>query len=176
MTPSKLRRFLALAVTAGLLAGGVPATLVAAPATGELSGRVVGEDGVTPRPGVVVHLYDSGSGSDFASSPTRRDGVFTIAAAPAGTYELLVEAEGGAFLAGSPLELAPGQNSPVALQLRAGAETLDQTPAGSSGVPPGRALSPLVKWIIVGTIVVAAAFVINEVTEDEDEEPLASGF
>jgi hypothetical protein len=169
MTAGTLRRLLALALALGLVA-----PLAAAPPTGELSGRVLGEDGLTPRANVVVRLQDAGAARDYPSAPTRRDGAFTVSGAPAGRYDVIVEADGGAFVADGAIDLAAGRNSPVALTLRRGSMNAQTTGEGTGlGTRP---LSPTVKWIILGSIVVASAFVINEVTEDEDEEPLASGF
>src|SRR5262247_3022779 len=74
-----------------------------------LSGRVV-TDGADPRAGVVVTLVEPASEKMYRSAPTDSRGAFTIDAAPAGSYALVVEAPEGAFLASNNVQIAPGVN------------------------------------------------------------------
>lgn len=131
-----------------------------------LAGKVFRADGVTPRPGVVVHLVDPGTEREYPSAPTRDDGAFRVEGAPAGTYRVLAETSDGAFLAGAPLTVAAGANRPVSLTLAGAAPAFQSSadPTATSG--PG---SEWGRWAIAGGIVIAALFVINEVTDDQDQ-------
>ena len=168
MTWSTLRRPMA----AGLIFGLVTLTssgvlLAGSPST--LSGRVMMPNGADPRPGVVVTLVEPTSERAFRSSPTDARGAFTIDAAPAGDYALLVEAPEGAFLAANHVQLAPGVNRPVSLALKPGKE--GEAPAEST--PPAgqkKGGTPTwAKWVIAGGIVVGGAIVIDAVTKNDNE-------
>jgi len=169
MSWSTLRRSTAAAsifslvtmTTSGLLMAGSPSTL---------TGRVVTQNGADPRAGVVVTLVAPASEKAYRSSPTDARGAFTIDAAPAGSYALLVEAPEGAFLAASNLQLAPGVNRPVSLALKPGKQ--GEPPAGATPPPPApkEAGAPTwAKWVIAGGVIVGAAIVINAVTKDDNE-------
>jgi hypothetical protein len=134
-----------------------------------LTGRVVTQDGAGPRAGVVVTLVAPASEQAYRSSPTDARGAFTIDAAPAGTYQLVVEAPEGAFLASNHLDLAPGVNRPVSLALKPGKAAA--APAGSTEPPPApKSTTPTwAKWVIAGGVIVGAAIVINAVTKDNNE-------
>jgi hypothetical protein len=88
--------------SSGVLMAGAPSTL---------SGRVLTQNGTDPRPGVVVALVEPATERAYRSSPTDARGAFSIDAAPAGDYALLVEAPEGAFLASSRMQLAPASSS-----------------------------------------------------------------
>jgi carboxypeptidase family protein len=148
--------------------------VVRAGASSTLSGRVLMPNGADPRPGVVVALVEPASERAYRSSPTDAHGAFTIGAAPAGEYALLVEAPEGAFLASSRLQLAPGVNRPVSLALKPGKQGEPPTPAPTpaptaataepkKGGPPTWA-----KWVIAGAIVVGAAIVVDAVTKSDE--------
>jgi hypothetical protein len=156
------------------LALGLACTIVAviagppAPADGAiLSGKVFQADGATPRSGVVVQLVDPRTERSFPSATTREDGAFRIEGAPAGTYRVLAETPAGAFLAGDSVTVSPGANRPVSLTLQeappAPPTPADPTTASTGGLPTWG------KWLIAGGIAVGALFVINEVTDEEDE-------
>jgi len=160
------RRVLALGLaltTASFLA--TPPTVAGEAAV--LTGKVFQADGRTPRTGVVVHLVDPASNRDFGAEPTRPDGAFRVDQAPAGTYRVLAETEEGAFLAAQAVTVEPGANRPVSLTLGGAAPAFQSSadPAASSG----GGLPTWGKWVIAGGIVLAALFVINEVTDDEDQ-------
>lgn len=163
MTPSRFQHLVA-----------VPLMLVAAamwllPPTwaggsASFSGRVLQGDGISPRAGVVVALFDAGRDHTYRSGPTNDEGAFRIENAPPGSYSLLVELEQGAFLSPQPLSLQAGSNAPLALTLLASPNYQTETGLGKSSN-----LSPVVKWVIVGVIAAAAVFVISEVSKDENE-------
>jgi len=160
MSPTPCRRALALtlAVTTVLLL--LPAPVRAA-GDAQLSGRVFATDGVTPRPGVVVALYDPASEQAYRSEPTTDEGTFHIAEAPAGTYSLVAETDGVAFLAADNLQLQAGSNEPLGLTLRT-APAYQTTGQQQSG------LKPWAKWVIAGSIIVVGLFLIYEVTSESE--------
>jgi hypothetical protein len=169
MSSSALRRSTAVALILGLVtltsSGAIQA---GSPST--LTGRVLTQNGVDPRPGVVVTLIEPASERAFRSSPTDARGAFTIDAAPAGSYALVVEAPEGAFLAASDLLLAPGVNRPLSLALKPGKQ--DQPPAATpppdSDAKKKGAVPTWAKWVIAGGIVVGGAIIIDAVTSSDD--------
>ena len=124
-------------------------------------GRVLAADGVSPMPGVVVMLVDQQSDRTFESAPADDRGYFRVDGAPAGTYRVVAHASEGAFLAGDKVSLEPGRNKPVALSLKANAQT---KPSGSTG---SDTMEPWVKWVIVGGIAIGALVVADAITNDE---------
>lgn len=135
-----------------------------------LTGRVLAENGVAARPGVVVALVDTSAETVFRSKPTDERGAFRVDAPAAGKYALLVEAPEGAFLASSGLELKAGENRPVALALKPGKDDPGTPPASGSNPPPAKGGLPTwAKWVIAGGIVVGAAIVVDAVTSDDKE-------
>lgn len=163
-----LRRATAIAMVFGLVAlTSSGALLAGSPST--LSGRVLTQSGVDPRPGVVVTLVAPASALAYRSSPTDARGAFTIDTAPAGSYALVVEAPEGAFLAASNLVLAPGVNRPVSLALKPGKQ--GEPPAGSTPPPPApkQGVPTWAKGVIAGGIVVGAAIVVHAVISDSNE-------
>ena len=164
---SALRRKTAATLVLGVLTL-TSAGLLRADAPSSLSGRVLGQNGADPRAGVVVALVEPATERAFRSSPTDAAGSFTIEAAPAGDYALIVEAPEGAFLASGHLQLAPGVNRPVSLALKPGKAA--QPPAGStaaSGAKKGGVPS-WAKWVIAGGIVVGGAIAVDAVTKDNE--------
>jgi len=172
MLPPALRRKTAAALALGLITlSSSGALLAASPST--LTGRVLTQNGSDPRAGVVVTLIEPVSERAFRSSPTDARGAFTIDAAPAGSYALVVEAPEGAFLAASNLQLAPGMNSPLSLALKPGkqaqppAEPPAAAPPQDSNAKKKGALPTWAKWVIAGGIVVGAAIIIDAVTSSD---------
>ena len=177
MSSPALRRSTAVALVYGLVtlaSGGAP--LAGSPSS--LSGRVLTQNGADPRPGVVVTLVEPVTEKAYESSPTDARGSFTIDAAPAGSYALVVVAPEGAFLAASNVELAPGVNRPLSLALKPGkqdqpAPTPAPAPAPAAATPPQapakKTIPTWAKWVIAGGIIVGAAIVIDAVTSDSNE-------
>jgi hypothetical protein len=164
MTPSLCRRALALALTVPLTLSMIPVPAHAAE-TADFAGRVFQSDGITPRAGVVVALYDSSTEQTFRSQPTSDEGSFRISEAPAGSYALVAEAGEVAFLADENLELQAGTNPPLALTL--------QTAPGydTSSSKPSSGMKPWAKWLIAGVIGVAALGLIYNVTKETETSP-----
>ncbi len=76
--------------------------------TATLSGSIVWAADQTPVAGSKLHAGDAKTGEIFSSAPAGDDGSFALAELPASTYELAVESDGGLYLVGTPLTLAPG--------------------------------------------------------------------
>jgi hypothetical protein len=164
MRRSRFQRHLATALAATLLCW-LATPVGHAGSLGSFSGRVVGVDGIQPRAGVTVWLMDSTADRGIASAATDASGSFRIADAPAGNYRLAVEAQEGAYLLGDALTVQAGDNPALALRLSGGQPNFQ---SGES-FRPGSGLSPTIKWVIVGAIVIAGAFVIREVSEDSED-------
>ena len=111
----------------------IQSSLAAAPVSAELVGRVVSADGVTPRRGVVVALFDETTRAIYRSEPSAPSGGFRIAGAPAGNYRVVAEASEGAFVAGSPVRLAAGANPPLSLALQPAPEPTPPAPPTPTG-------------------------------------------
>ena len=97
-------------LSAGLI---VSLPLLALPArsaggTATLSGSIVWAADQTPVAGSKLHAGDAKTGEIFSSAPAGNDGSFALDHLPASTYELAVESDGGLYLVGTPLTLAPG--------------------------------------------------------------------
>jgi hypothetical protein len=118
--PTALTLLLWMAGHAGAWGASSPATF---------RGRVLDADGVTPRTGVVVALYDARTEVVVRSTPTDARGSFRIEGAAAGSYALLAETPQGAFLAAGEVRLSPGENRPLSLALQ-------PTPPDPPEVPP----------------------------------------
>ena len=173
----------------------IQSSLAAAPLSGELVGRVVSADGVTPRRGVVVALFDETTRAIYRSEPSAPSGGFRIAGAPAGNYRVVAEASEGAFVAGSPVRLAAGANPPLSLALQPAPEPTPpapptptpqppttppspapppSTPEAAKPAPPPTGLEPWEKWTIAGAIAIAGFVAIDQISDEE--EAGASGF
>ena len=73
-----------------------------------LSGSIVWAADQTPLAGSKLHAGDPKTGEIFSSAPASDEGSFVLDGLPASTYELAVESDGGLYLVGTPLALAPG--------------------------------------------------------------------
>lgn len=165
---SIVRRFIAASavLSLALTSAAIP---VPAGAGAVLAGRVTASDGASPRGDVVVHLLQEGRATAVTSAATDARGAFRMDPTPAGTYRVLVEAPEGAFLAGEAISLADGEDpAPVLLALRQEEPPAEPAPAPPPAPVAQEGLPTWAKWTIVGGIAIGAAFVINEVT-DEDE-------
>ncbi|HEX6850968.1 MAG TPA: carboxypeptidase-like regulatory domain-containing protein [Candidatus Polarisedimenticolaceae bacterium] len=160
-------RALAVALALAVVAFSSPTAIRAADAT--LLGRVTDAPGASPRPGVVVALYDPATQATYRSEPTDARGAFRIGDAQSGTYQVVVEAAEGAYLAGNAVALKSGDNPPLSVALRPASQEGGTAPAAGSGSKQ----APWVKWVIAGGIILGGALIVNAVTDDEQE---ASGF
>jgi len=171
MTRRTLRSTVAVVVAFALVGS---AASLPAPAAGLalLQGRVLDADGKKPMSGVVVTLFDPTTQATFSSSPSDERGVFK-ASAPAGTYRLVAETGGGAFLAAGPVEMSEGKNPAVALTLQRQTGGTGDTASGTPDQQKKDELKPWVKWTIIGVIGVAAILAVDAASGDEGS---ASGF
>ena len=163
MIASPCRRALALALSASIILLVVPAP-GRANGTAEFAGRVFRSDGITPRPGVVVALYDPTSDQTYRSRPTSDEGNFRISDAPAGRYALLAETGEVAYLASDEVELQAGANRPLAL-------TLQTAPGYQATGQQQSGMKTWVKWVITGVISATALYLIYDVTKESDASP-----
>lgn len=152
---------------AALLALGLAASTTGTwsrdPGSVHFSGRVLQQDGATPRAGVVVTLVDRGAERTFDSSPTGEDGTFRIEGPPAGSYAVLARGEEGIYLAAADLPLASGDNPPLQLTLKPSSEPI-LAPGQSS---PNDGLPAWAKGLIAGGLVIAGYLLWDELTESE---------
>ena len=167
-TRSIVRRSTASALMLGLvLATSARTTFAASPSS--LTGRVLGENGSDPRPGVVVTLVDTASETMYKSAPTDARGAFSIATAPSGSYAVVVQAPEGAFLASNNVSLAPGVNRPISLALKPGKQGTTPPAETPAGQPPKKGGLPTwAKWVIAGGVVVGGAIVVDAVTSSNE--------
>jgi hypothetical protein len=161
MIASRLRITLALVLVLTIAVGPTMA-LTDADEKAEFSGRVFHADGVTPRSGAVIVLFDDEADLEYRSQATDKEGAFTIDTAPPGNYALIVETAEGAYLASDALELTVGTNKPLSLALKS---------AGARPVAGGSGMSNAAKGGIAAAIFVGAALIINDLTSDDDEQP-----
>jgi len=167
MRPRQLRRNTAVALALSLVLALAVAPAAASGAA--LSGRVVDGDGITPRSGAVVALYqEAAAKTAYRSAPTEADGSFKIDTVPPGTYAVLVETAEGTFLADADMPLAEGANRPVSLALSPLAPAVADDSSGSTTIHP-RKMPRWAQGLLAGTISVAALFVIDEVVKDSEE-------
>lgn len=92
---------------------GLPAR--AADGTATLSGSIMWAADQAPLAGSTLHAADPKTGEIFSSAPATDDGSFVLDNLPASTYELAVESEGGLYVVGTPLSLAPGMSQTLNL-------------------------------------------------------------
>jgi hypothetical protein len=130
------------------------------------SGRVFQSDRATPRPDVVVSLFDAGGARVVRSAPSSADGTFTLEVAAADAYGLRVEAPEGVFVAAEPVRLVPGSNPPTALALSAFPVHAKNEQGLGQGDP-----SRVTEYVMAGIVSLAALLVILEITDEEDEAP-----
>jgi hypothetical protein len=127
-------------------------------------GKVVGEDGVTPVEGVIVSIGQEEEGTIYNSEPTNRDGVFRVDSAEAGRYAVLARKGDVGFLAAEDMELAAGENPPVAIMIR----------TGNQLAPADTAASELPLWgkIAIGGSIAILMLAIFDQTGDEGNDSI----
>ena len=139
---------------------------VAGPQTASVSGKIIAADTNAPMEGAKLHVADPISGEMYSSQITDADGSYSIAGLPAATYELAVEADGGLYLAGPPLQLMPGQTRDLNVAVNANA-----TPATTTAGAAGAWDSPLVAALIVVGSAVVIGLIIDDATKEDDVSP-----
>ena len=145
---------------------------VSAQESATLSGTILNGGGEAPLTGALVHAGDLRTGEVYSSTLTDADGGFTLSDLPAAAYELAVERDGGLFLVGSPVQLAPGETRAVSVAINAQAAPDPATATGRGN--RGFWDKPLFATLAV----VGGAFLIGALisSADDDDEGLASPF
>ena len=157
MSKSSLRSCVAIALTCSLALACLPVEAASA----ALAGRIFRADGTTGAQGAVVVLVDA-TGTEYRAEPAGDDGRFQVSGLPVGSYSLVVETADGAFLAAQSLTLGEGPREPLSLVLDPSRAASTKGLAQSSG-------ASWTKWVFVGVVGAASLFVINEVSDDEEE-------
>jgi len=128
------------------------------PATGSMIGFIYGGDMQTPVERAVVKLKNVENGAEVASTPTDKDGVYTIKNIAEGRYILGVTSGDGDFNFEYQLLIKANEMAKLSLALKPGAAT---TLAGSAQEPekgkkkPGFFVTPLgIAVLVVGSAVV----------------------
>jgi hypothetical protein len=131
-----------------------------------LSGTVLSSETQAPLQGVKLHVGDPKTGKIYSSAATGEDGGFELSELPGATYELAVESDGGLYLVGTPVTLAPGQSSNVNVAINKEMAKSPQSAAGKKGGTSIWNNPGMAAVIVVGSAFVLGAL-INEVTKDE---------
>ena len=165
MTSNRFRSFVALGLA--LTTASMSFSPVVADATDGkaiFSGRVLHENGITPRSDVVVILVHTVDGNErnYRAEPSSAEGGFILDSAPAGSYMLLAETEEGVFLAARRLDLVSGENEPLVLTLEPAEGPALAGLAQQGGLP---------RWaegLIAGAIAVVAFLLFEDSTDSVD--------
>jgi len=105
-TLSMTTRWLSAILIVSLACMTLPAA--AADVTASLAGAIVRSTDQTPLPGARLHAGDLQTGRVFSSSAADDDGSFALGDLHPSTYRLAVESDGGLYVVGTPVALAPG--------------------------------------------------------------------
>ncbi len=144
--------------------------------TATLSGSIVWAADQTPLAGSRLHAGDAKTGEIFSSAPASDDGSFALAELPASTYELAVESDGGLYLVGTPLTLAPGTAQTVHL-----AVNRQPVPSYDKEEDPDEKKGGYRLWdnpLLATLVIVGFVAVIGLLLDDDDSSrppPVASG-
>ncbi len=141
--------------------------------TATLSGSIVWSADQTPLAGSRLHAADPKTGKIFTSAPATGDGGFVLGDLPASTYELAVESDGGLYLVGTPVTLAPGAAQTLNLAVSRGSDPnyAQNGASGASGAKSGFWDNPLTAALVV----VGGVVVIGLLLGDSDSPGFVSG-
>jgi hypothetical protein len=137
--------------------------------TAALNGNIFSAGDSTPLAGVRVHVGDPASGRIYQSDWTGNDGSFRVEGLPAAGYELAVEANGGLYVVGSAVQLAPGQTRDVQLAINAAADPpqgMDDDNEGQGGFWR----NPVTATLTVLGFAVLLGFIVDELDDDDDDD------
>lgn len=112
-----------------------------------------------------VALVADSDGAVYRSEALQPDGSF-IVEAPVGSYSVLAGTPAAAYLADQSVQVSEGVNPAVAIRIN-GKQDPGEGGAGGAG---GGGMGGWGTWLIVGAIAVAAYFVLDDVTEDLEED------
>jgi hypothetical protein len=139
--------------------------------TASLRGHVFDSNaGSAPLSGARVHVGDPESGRFYRSGWTDGEGGFTLDGLPAAEYRVAVESEGGLYVVGTPVRLAPGQarSLQLAINPQTGPPTTQENDDDRGG--GGFWRNPLTATLTVLGIAVALGFLIDELDDDDDDD------
>jgi hypothetical protein len=137
-----------------------------APPRAGLSGTILTGEPRQPVAGATLLAADSGSGRVYSSSPTGKDGRFSLRELPPSTYELAVQAGGGLYPTSSPIDLKGGQDQEILLAL---AEAGSDDPAAPE-LPGAKAnvwSNPLTATLIVLGLAVVVGVALQSATDNK---------
>ena len=142
--------------------------------TASISGTVLSAETQQPLPGARFYAADPNSGEIYQSGVTSEDGGFAVAGLPASTYQLAVESDGGLYLVGTPVKLAPGQTQDVNVAVNPEAapspeEAEKNKKKGGTGIWN----NPLTAALIVAGAAIVLGVIVNETTKDDDEKSVS---
>ena len=140
-----------------------------------LTGTIYALDGEQPVDGAILHAGDMRTGEIYSSTATNSDGSFVLSDLPPATYELAVEKDGGLYLVGAPLQLAPGQKRDVQLAIHP--ETVPD-PKTVSEEKENREMDWLDNPLFASLVVIGVSILFGALisTLDESDEGIASPF
>ena len=143
-----------------------------------LEGTIFTADGEALVDGAILHAGNLRTGDIYSSAKTGSDGEFVIADLPPAVYELAIERNGGLYIAGSSVQLSPGEQREVNLALE------DDEDDDDGGLAPDPATANKVKrgfwdkpWFAT-LVVVGGAFAVGALISavDDDSDDLPSPF
>ena len=139
-----------------------------------LSGSIVWAADKAPLAGSKLHAGDPKTGEVFSSAPAGAEGSFVLDDLPASTYELAVESDGGLYLVGTPLTLAPG--TAQTLNLAVSRQTLPNYDKEDDDDPRGSPIwdNPGVTALVVVGAVVIIGLLFGQ-SDSNDPPPVVSG-
>jgi len=160
-----IARLLALTLAVG--ASG-PHTLAAAnaePPVG-LSGTIFSGEPRQPVAGATLLAAEAGTGRVFSSTPTGKDGRFSLRELPPATYELAVQTGNGLYPTPGSVDLKVGQRQEILLALADGAPG---EPAGTElpGAKPSAWSNPLTATMIVLGLAVVVGVALQNATDNK---------
>ena len=143
--------------------------------TATLSGSIVWAADQTPLAGSKLHAGDPKTGEIFSSAPASDDGSFVLDELPAATYELAVESDGGLYIVGTPLTLAPGTAQTLNLAVSRQPLTNHEEEEGDDDNPGKFKLwdNPLMATLIIVGIVGVVGLLLGD--GDSKGAPVVSG-
>ncbi|TDI48154.1 MAG: carboxypeptidase regulatory-like domain-containing protein [Acidobacteria bacterium] len=151
----------------------------AGPKSATLAGTIYAFDGEQPVDGAILHAGDMRTGEIYSSAATNSDGIFVLSDLPPAAYELAVEKDGGLYLVGAPLQLAPGQKRDVQVAIHP--ETVPDVapdPKTVSEEKENREMDWLDNPLFASLVVIGVSILFGALisTLDESDEGIASPF
>ncbi len=140
-----------------------------------LSGSIVWAADQTPLAGSKLHAGDPKTGGIFSSAPADDAGSFVLEELPAATYKLAVESDGGLYLVGTPVTLAPGTAQTLNLAVSGQpVPNYDEAKEDDDDDPGGFKFwdNPLMAVFILAGVAIVVGVIIGD---DDSKGPVVSG-